>query len=257
MALVALWMAGTAEARGVEKPVDYMVDGQPYRGYVSYDSRAKALPIVLLVPNWLGTTEANRRQAREIAGRDYLVFLVDMYGRDAQPADPEAAGQRVGSLYGNRALLRSRVLAAKAAALEAVAKQGLPADPKHVAAIGFCFGGATALELARTGEPLDAVVSLHGNLSLEAPAENRPLRTRILALHGDADPFVPPAQVQDFEEEMRAAKADWQLVRFGGAVHSFTDPDAHMPGKAEYDPRVARRAFAIMRDFLAEAFGRP
>lgn len=241
----------------VEKPVDYSIDGQAYRGYVQYDAAVHSKqprPVLLLVPNWLGTSAANRKQAAEIAGKDYVVFVADMFGKDRQPADTDAAGKAVGAIYADRAELRKRVLAAKTEALRYAAADPQRADARRLAAIGFCFGGASVLELARTGEPLAAVVSFHGNLSLDAPAVNQPLRTRILALHGDADPFVPPAQVEAFENEMRAARADWQLVRYGGAVHSFTDPDAKWPGKAEYNSRVARRAFATMRDFLSEAF---
>lgn len=250
-------LAPAAQAAMIEKPVDYSIEGQPYRGYVHYDDAVHSKvprPVVLLVPNWLGTNAANRKQAAQIAGKNYVVFVADMFGKDKQPVDTDAAGKAVGAIYADRSLLRQRVLAAKNEAVRYVGSAKLGADSKRLAAIGFCFGGASVLELARTGEPLAAVVSFHGNLSLDAPAENKPFQTRILALHGDIDPFVPPAQVEAFEKEMRAANADWQLVRYGGAVHSFTDPDANWPGKAMYDPKVARRAFATMKDFLTEAF---
>lgn len=255
LAAGALCAAAVADARSVEKIVDYTVGDQPYRGYVYYDSSVRRkLPVVVVVPNWMGTSAANRRQARAIAGKDYLVFVADMYGRDQQPANADAAGKLVGSLYGNRLLLRTRIKAAKEQAIAAVKRLKLPANPDQLAAIGFCFGGSTVLELARTGEELSAVVSFHGNPALDAPAPSQPPKTRILVLHGDADPYVPPAQVHAFLDEMRAAKADWQMVRFGGAVHSFTDPDANQPGKAMYDPKAARRAFAMMRSFLGESF---
>ncbi|AXQ27702.1 dienelactone hydrolase family protein [Solimonas sp. K1W22B-7] len=255
LAACALCAACGAQAKGIEKTVDYSVGDQPYRGYIYYDSAGpKKRPVVLMVPNWMGTSEANRRQARQIAGRDYVVFLADMYGRDQQPANPDAAGKLVGQLYGNRLLLRTRVKAAKEQAQAAVKRLKLPANAERIAAIGFCFGGSTVLELARTGEELDAVVSFHGNPSLDAPAPSQPPKTRILVLHGDSDPYVPVAQINAFLDEMRTAKADWQMVRFGGAVHSFTDPDANQPGKAMYDAKSARRAFAMMRDFLADSF---
>lgn len=255
LAVGALCAACGVQAKTVEKAVDYTVADQSYRGYVYYDTAgAKKRPVVLMVPNWMGTSEANRRQARKIAGRDYVVFLADMYGRDQQPANADAAGKLVGQLYGNRLLLRTRVKAAKEQAQAAVPRLKLPANPDKIAAIGFCFGGSTVLELARTGEELNAVVSFHGNPSLDAPAPSQPPKTRILVLHGDADPYVPVAQINAFLDEMRTTKTDWQMMRFGGAVHSFTDPDANQPGKAMYDPRAAKRAFEMMKDFLTESF---
>lgn len=255
VACAAVAGALSVPTMAAEKVLDYPIDGGTHRGYFYYDDSIKtARPLVLLVPNWLGTTAANRKQAAEIAGRDYVVFVADMFGKDAQPADATAAGKAVRALYGDRPLLRKRTIAAKTAALAHARTSGLPVDAGKVAAIGFCFGGATALELARSGDDIAAAVSFHGNLSLPGEMPPAPIRARILALHGDADPYVPAEQVDPFLAEMRAANADWQLVRFGGAVHSFTDPEANMPGQAMYDARIARRAFAMMRDFLAEAF---
>ncbi|HEY1077025.1 MAG TPA: dienelactone hydrolase family protein [Fontimonas sp.] len=249
--LCSAWNAGAAE-----QVIDYKIDGQTYRGYAYYDDTIKtARPLLVLIPNWLGTTAENREQAAMIAGSDYVVFVADMFGAKAQPDGPEAAGKQVAALYGNRPLLRERVKAAKATALGAIGSGKLPADPHKVAAIGFCFGGATALELARTGDDIAAAVSFHGNLSLPPGKETAaPIKARILALHGDADPYVPAEQVAAFQAEMRSADADWQLVSFGGAVHSFTDVHANQPGKAQYDAKVAQRAYGMMRDFLREAF---
>ena len=247
-------LAGSAAAKPVAQTVDYRIGDESFRGYAYYDSAKKNLPVVVLIPNWLGNNADNLKQAQEIAGKDYFVFVADMYGLGKLPANTDEAGKAVGALYKDRATLRTRASAAKAEALRFAIANKLSVDTRRVAAIGFCFGGATALEMARSGEPLAAAVSFHGNLSLDAPAENQPITARVLALHGDADPFVPPAQVAAFEDEMRKGNVDWQLVSYGGAVHSFTDPKAAWPGKAEYNPKIARRAFATMRDFLAESF---
>lgn len=254
VALVLL-MVGIVHAAPTETPVDYQIDGTSYRGYAIYDASVKTpRPLVVLVPNWLGANAANRKQAAEIAGKDYVVFVADMFGVGKLPANTDEAGKAVGALYADRALLRSRVAAAKTTAVETVKARKLPADLGKVAAIGFCFGGASVLELARSGDNSAAVVSFHGNLSLQGAAEDKPVTAKVLALHGDADPFVPAEQVDGFLAEMRAGRYDWELVRYGGAVHSFTDPDANWAGKAEYNPKVAKRAFARMKDFLAEAF---
>ncbi|MDP9139306.1 MAG: dienelactone hydrolase family protein [Pseudomonadota bacterium] len=254
--LALVYASLSTHAAAAEKIIDYKIDGQDYRGYAYFDDTIKTpRPLLVLIPNWLGTTAENREQAAMIAGSDYVVFVADMYGTKAQPTGPEAAGKLVGSLYANRPLLRERVLAAKTTALRSVKEAGLPADPTRIAAIGFCFGGATALELARTGDDIAAAVSFHGNLSLPAGKEAAaPIKARILALHGDVDPYVPAEQVDAFQNEMRSANVDWQLVRFGGAVHSFTDVHAKQPGKSQYDAKVASRAFQMMRNFLAEAF---
>jgi len=254
LAVAVLLAATAAEAKVTEKVVDYSVGDQPYRGYVYYDSARRRLPLVLLVPNQMGISETNRRQARQIASSDYAVFLADMYGRDQQPATTEAAGRQVSMLYGNRLLLRTRAKAAREQALAAVKRLKLPARTDKLAAVGFGFGGSTVLELARSGEDLDAVVSFHGNPMLDAPAPSQPPRARILVLHGDSDPYVPAAQISAFLDEMRAARTDWQMIRYGGAVHDFTDPAARQPGKAQYDARSARRAYAAMKAFLAESF---
>ncbi len=258
LALAALGFSSMSFAAMIERAVDYPIEGRMHRGYLIYDdSVSSPRPLLLMVPNWLGTTAANRRQAADIAGRDYVLFVADMYGKDAQPADSAAAGTKVQALYADRPELRKRARAGLTRAIAQARDEKLATPPGPPAAIGFCFGGASVLELARSGAELAAVVSFHGNLSLPPGKEqDAPITAPVLALHGDADPYVPSAQVDAFVTEMRGRNADWQLVRFGGAVHSFTDPDANTPGKAMYDAKAAHRAFSMMRDLLAEVYAR-
>jgi dienelactone hydrolase len=181
----------------------------------------------------------------------YAVMMADVYGTDVRPANADEAGKAAGALRSDRALLRGRTKAALAAM-----KANLPpnADPSKVAAIGFCFGGGAVLELARGGEPLAAVVSFHGNLDTPNPADANNIKTPILVLHGAIDPYVPPEQVAAFEKEMNEAKVDWQLIAYGGAVHSFTNPQANTVGKADYHPKAAARSFRAMDSLFKEVF---
>ena len=205
---------------------------------------------ILMVPNWMGPTEANKEKAARIAGEDHVVFLVDMYGEDIRPSDSDEAGKAAGTVRADRAMMRRRINKALA---EFVARaEDTPVDSQRIAAIGFCFGGGVVLELARSGTELPAVVSFHGNLDTPEPAAEGDINTRILVLHGADDPYVSQEQVQAFVGEMRGTGADWQLTQFGGAVHSFTNPGADRPGQAAYDERSAKRAFAAMRRLFSE-----
>lgn len=248
--LVAL-LALPAMAAMTQKKVPYELDKTKFEGVLVYDDAAASRPGLVLVPNWLGINEANLKQAELVAARGYVVFVADMYGTAGRPKTMEEAGKAAGAVKGNRALMRARV---KKALELLVAAKGVPLDVKKVGAIGFCFGGTSALEFARSGAKLAGVVSFHGGLGSPTPEDAKNITGKVLALHGADDPNVPPEEVAAFEAEMRAAKVDWQLVAFGNAVHSFTDPDANMPGRAQYNPVVAARAYALMDSFFAEAF---
>lgn len=234
--------------------VEYRVDGRLHRGCVIHapDATAAPRPLVMVVPSWLGITEHSLAKAEAALGAEYVLFVADIYGVDAWPKDAAEAGPLVRGLYGDRSELRRRVAGALAAA-RAGAEQW-QADARHVAAIGFCFGGATVLELARSGADVVAVASFHGALVLPSSATTPALRARILVLHGDADPSIPPEHVRQFEAEMREAQADWQLVSYGGVVHSFTNPLANTPGRGLYSPRATRDGFRILRGFLNDSF---
>lgn len=244
--------AGLAQADMTTQTVDYEIDGKPYQGMLVYDDAVtEPRPGLLMVPNWMGVTENAAKKAYRAAGTDYVVFVADLYGRDVRPADTDEAGKAAGAVRADRAVMRKRVNAA----LEVFKAQGdkVALDTARLGAIGFCFGGTAVLELARSGTEIGGVVSFHGNLDTPNPEDAKAIRMPLLVLHGADDPYVPPEQVAAFEQEMRGAKvADWQLLSYGGAVHSFTDPTAKAKGQAEYHPVVAERAFAQMRSFFAE-----
>ena len=142
-----------------------------------------------------------------------------------------------------------------AAGLEVLRKQPL-VDVQRLAAIGYCFGGTTVLELARSGADLAGVVSFHGDLTTPNPEDAKNIKGKILVLHGADDPFVPPAQVAAFEDEMRHANVDWELVKYGDAVHSFTNPGAGNDKSrgAPYNAKADQRSWEAMRTFFNEIF---
>lgn len=235
----------------INRSVRYEVDGHPFEGHLLYDdANTHPRPGLLMAPNWMGVSAGAIEIATQVAERGFVVFLADLYGADVRPQGPEEAGAAMMSIKGTPAL-RQRMQAS----LETLKSQpGTPLDPNRLAAFGFCFGGHCALELARDGAPLKAAVSFHGSLDTANPADAQNIQGAVLVLDGALDPLVPREQLSDFVEEMNAAGVDWQLTSYGGAVHSFTDPNAQVPGKMQYDAKVARRAFAAMYDLLDEVF---
>jgi len=246
----AVGIGGIAQAEMVTKPIAYEVEGQAYQGLLVYDDAVKdKRPGLLMVPNWMGVTENAAKKAYRAGGSEYVVFVADMYGTDIRPQNADEAGTAASVVRGDRNMMRKRINIA----LEVFKMQAdtVALDVENIGAIGFCFGGGVVLELARSGTPVQGVVSFHGNLDTPDSADAKAIRTPLLVLHGADDPYVPQEQVQAFTDEMRNAKVDWQLNSYGGAVHSFTDPTAKMPGQAEYNPIVAERAFDAMHRFLS------
>lgn len=217
---------------------------------------AGPLPGILMVPNWMGPTEASLDKAMKVAGDAYVVMMVDMYGVAVRPQNAAEAGAAAGLLRGDRALMRAR--AAKALEEFRARADRVAMDPARVAAIGFCFGGGTVLELGRAGADLDAVVSFHGDLLSPTLADDAGRTTaKVLVLHGAADPYVPQSDVEEWISVMLGTEVDWQLYQYAGAVHSFTNPAANSPGQSHYDARTAARAFASMAALFAEIWDAP
>tara|TARA_R110001599_G_scaffold47208_2_gene137238 strand:- start:790 stop:1572 length:783 start_codon:yes stop_codon:yes gene_type:complete len=249
--LVMTGLATMAQADMTVQNVAYEIDGKPFQGVLVFDdSVSTPRPGVLMVPNWMGVTEQAAEKAAKVAGSEYVVFVADMYGKDIRPQNADEAGAAATEVRSDRPLMRHRVNAA----LSVLRDQAdtVPLQTDNLVAIGFCFGGGAVLELARSGTEIKGVVSFHGNLDTPTPEDAKAIKMPVLVLHGADDPFVPQEQVSAFEDEMRNAKVDWQLISYGGAVHSFSDPYAAMTGKAEYHPLVAKRAFGAMRQFFNE-----
>jgi len=227
--------------------VPHSLDGHDYESVLLYDKRRDgARPGVMAVPNFMGI----RQQALEICaatiGADHAVLVADVYGKSKRPTSAEEAMAIIVPLKQNRAELRKRMNAA----LSAFRSQGIVKLSK-VGACGFCFGGTAALELARSGAAVDAFVSLHGALDSPTPADAANIKGAVLVLHGAQDPSVPKEQVHAFIDEMSATTIDWQLLHYGQAAHSYTDPDAARPGFFYHAP-TARRASRALRQFFAE-----
>ena len=249
MALVT----STARAEIVTRTVEYRAGDTVLEGLVSYDTAGPARkPGVLVVHDWMGVGPFVRARAEQLAGLGYVAFAADVYGKGVRPASVGEASRQAGALKADRPLLRARV----AAGLAELRRQP-NVLPARVAAIGYCFGGTAALELARSGAEVTGVVSFHGGLDSPTPADARAVKAKILALHGADDPFVPPAEVQAFEDEMRGGGVDWQLVVYSGAVHSFTNPAAGNDNSrgAAYNATADRRSWLAMRAFFAEVLG--
>jgi dienelactone hydrolase len=252
--LLLMLAAATAPAGLVEKPVPYEHADVTLEGFHVYDdAKTGRRPAVLVIHQWTGLSDYEKRRSRQLAEMGYNVFAADIYGRGVRPQPPES-GKEAGKYKGDRALFRGRLMAA----LD-VLKSDERTDSTRVAAIGYCFGGTGVLEMARAGAEVAGVVSFHGGLDA-APGRSAPkggVKAKVLVLHGAVDPYVPREQVAAFEDEMTAAGADWQLVSYGGAVHSFTHKEAgDDPSKgAAYDEKAERRSWQAMEAFFAEIFG--
>jgi dienelactone hydrolase len=253
VSLLALTMASSVHAGMTTEELSYKIGDTEFKSVLVYDDSVKSKrPGLVMFPNWYGMNASQIDKAKAIAGKDFVILVADVYGSEIRPDNDKDAGAAAGSMYKDRSVLRARANAALDALKAQSAKAGIDSD--HIGAIGFCFGGATALELARSGADLDGVVSFHGNLSSDDPALARNIKGSILALNGADDSYVPPEQIQAFSKEMQGAGVDWQFVNLGGAVHCFAEPDAKSPPGCLYNERAAKRSFAMMRSFFAEVF---
>jgi dienelactone hydrolase len=249
---VVLLSANVARAGLHTEPIEYKHGDVVLEGYLAYDdSTQDKRPGVLVVHEWTGHNPYVRKRAEQLAGLGYVAFALDMYGKGVQAKDAKEAAQLASTYKNDRKLMRARANAG----LDVLRKQPL-VDTERLAAIGYCFGGTTVLELARGGADLAGVVSFHGDLATPTPEDARNIKGKVLALHGADDPFVPPAVVAAFEEEMRKGGVDWQLVAYGGAVHSFTNPGAGNDNSrgAAYNEKADHRSWEAMKVFFAEIF---
>ena len=220
--LLSVGLVPVAYAKVVGQALDYSYDGTTLKGYIAYDDSIEGKrPGVLVVHEWWGHNDYARKRADQLARMGYVALAVDMYGDGKLAEHPDDAKKFYSEVMGNMPLAKARFMAA----MDALNSHKLM-DHEKGAAIGYCFGGAVVLQMAREGVALDGVVSFHGSLGTSAPASVGAVKAKILVAHGAADPLVPGEQIIGFMDEMNKAGADYQFVAYGGATHSFTNPGA-------------------------------
>lgn len=256
--LAALMLALTATplwAALVDNEVEYRSDDTTMKGYLVYDDAIKGTrPGILVVHEWWGHNEYARSRARQLAQLGYTALAVDMYGEGRQAAHPEDAGKFSGELRKNMPLAEARFKAA----LHLLREQPT-VESEQIGAIGYCFGGGIVLEMARHGLDLKAVASFHGSLTTATPPEKGSVKARILVANGADDPFVKPEEIKVFEAQMDAVGADYQLINYPGAKHSFTNPDADKYGQQfglplAYNAEADKASWAAMQQLFKEVF---
>lgn len=242
-----------AEVQGTE--VSYRAGNTILKGYLATDPAQKGpRPGILVVHEWWGHNDYARKRARMLAELGYTALAVDMYGDGRQADHPKDAARFSGEVAKNAKMGKARFLAA----MKLLQSQpGVQAD--KIAAIGYCFGGAVVLEMARNGVPLAGVASFHGSLSTKNPAQPGKVTTKVLVMNGDADPFTKPEQITAFKKEMAAAGVDFEFVGYPGAQHSFTNPEADRYGQRfnlplAYNAEADRASWEKMREFFHGVF---
>tara|TARA_B100000686_G_scaffold354495_1_gene465078 strand:- start:6756 stop:7541 length:786 start_codon:yes stop_codon:yes gene_type:complete len=235
-------------------PVNYQDGNVELQGYVAApETNVETAPIVMIVHQWKGLGDYEKKRADMLADLGYVAFAIDMYGEGIRPETTEAAGKESGKYKNNPDLARGRL----SAALTAARNLNI-GDENQIAVMGYCFGGTMALELARMGADVDGVVSFHGGLGTESPAKEDSVIPEIIVHHGAADPHVPPEQVNAFMKEMEPARPDFTFYSYADAVHAFTekeagnDPSTGVAYNAQADQKSWARTLAFFERIFAE-----
>jgi dienelactone hydrolase len=233
--------------------IKYPMGALTAEGALIYDENVSGKrPALLVAPNWMGMTNDAMERGRLIAASRYVVFVADMYGAGTRPANFAEAADLANPLRADAIEQRKRIRAAFEAMIAEGQRRTLIDERR--AAVGFCFGGGNVLELARDGADIAAAVSIHGDLKTALQARKGAVKAALLVAHGAPDPVAPKVDRDAFEAEMDAAGAKWQMVLFSGVLHAFTDQGADVPGVAAWDEPAARQTYALMHQFLADAF---
>jgi len=231
------------------KPVKYTDGSQALNGlFVKSAKKSTQNPGILLLPAWLGIDKASKDIAENLSKLGYNVFIADIYGEGNYPTNTAEAGKQAGYYKKNYEIYQKRI----DSALKELVKSGANTD--NIVAIGYCFGGTGVLEAARGHLNLKGVVSFHGGLGKDAARAVEPITTKVLVCHGADDPFESKEEITAFQQEMRDSKADWQMIYYANAVHSFTNPEAGNDNSkgAAYNAVAAKRSFEHLQLFLNE-----
>ncbi|MGR9053699.1 MAG: dienelactone hydrolase family protein [Gammaproteobacteria bacterium] len=251
----ALLPVAPVQAEIRSEVVDYTVAGQPFQGYLSYDDALTGKrPGVLVVHEWWGHNAYARKRAEMLAKLGYTAFALDMYGAGKLADHPEDAKQ-----FMQATLADMKVAEARFDEALRLLKSQPSVDAGKIAAIGYCFGGGIVLHMARRGADLKAVVSFHGSLRTSTPAQKGEVKASVLVLNGAADPYVTAEQVTAFEQEMRDAGADFELINYPGVLHSFTSTEADDFGRRfnlplAYDAEADKDSWLRMQALFHKVF---
>lgn len=228
--------------------VDYKQGNTVLEGWLVYNTAVHGKrPGVVIYPAYWGPSAHEKDVAEKLARMGYVAFVADIYGKGIRLNTPQAAGAQMGKYMKDRALLLLRAQAG----FDQL-RHARMVDTSKLAAIGYCFGGAPALDLARSGAPLVDVVTFHGVLSAPGSGNADNIKAHVLVLHGAADPIVNAQAVDAFEKEMTADKVDWQVVLYGGVMHAFTD-NTHPSNPAhgtKYDAVADKRSWQAATDLF-------
>jgi len=247
-------MAMNAEAKVELKKVEYKSGDQTFEGVIAMDSAIKGKkPGIVVFHNWMGVTGETESKITELAKLGYVAMAADVYGKGIRPKDAKEAGELATKYKNDRKLLRERA----SNALDEL-KKNSHVDSAKLFATGYCFGGTTALELARSGAPLLGTVSFHGGLSNPTPADAKNIKGQVLVFHGAVDPYVPADEVAAFKKEMDESKVPYELVMFANTVHSFTEKAAgnDISKGAAYNATADKRSWDGMKSFFVELAGK-
>jgi len=250
--IVIFALCGTASAQVVTKPITYRQGGVTLQGTLAYDDAISGkLPGILVIHEWWGLNAYARSRAEKLAKMGYVAFALDMYGKGKHTEHPDQAAAWMKAVNGNMQLWQQRAIAG----LD-VLKSQPQVDPDRMAAIGYCFGGATVQVLAYSGAHLKGIVSFHGSLMPPSAEQGAKTKAKMLICQGAQDPFNPPDTVMQFIKAMNATSIDWQMIIYGNTRHSFTNPDADKHGMAAlaYNPSSDRRSWQHMILFFNELF---
>jgi len=228
--------------------VNYLVQDQQFKAFVAYPEQQNS-PLVLIVHTWAGRDEFVQNKAIELAQEGFVAMAVDMYGDARVGASTEENQSMMAPLIEDREKLKSVITAAVE-----TGKQLEGVDTSKIAAIGYCFWGLVVLDLARSGIDINGVVSFHG-LLMGSDISDKGIRAKVLVLHVERDPMVPLSMIDEFQQEMTEAQADWQLHSYGNAYHAFTNPDANDPDfGTQYNQNADKRSWQSMMNFFSEIF---
>ena len=236
--------------------IDYQAGSVRGKGALIWNEKVRGKrPLLLVMPNWLGVTENAIKRAQKMAGDKYVAFVGCMYGDGKTCEGPPTSREWMMAVHADRVEGRKRVNAALATMVAEADKRSIGNSSKK-AAVGFCFGGGNVLELARSGADLDAVVCLHGHLQTTMPAKKGDIKAAVFIIHGTKDPVAPKADRDALEAEMDGAGANWQLLDFGGRLHSFAEEETMTKGIAEFDASAAHQTYRMLDDFIQDAFAK-